>query len=190
MAELVSGGKVRFIGLSEVSGATLKRACAVHPVSALQTEYSLWTRDIEDGPLAACRELGVSLVAYSPLGRGFLTGAFKSVEDFAANDFRRISPRFAEENFYANLAMVEELKAYAARTGHTPAQLAIAWTLAKGDDIVPIPGTKKIRYLQDNIKAASISLTKAQIESLENIIDASKVKGLRYPEEGMKTINL
>lgn len=190
MAELVKEGKVKYLGLSEVNAKTLKRAAAVHPISALQTEYSLWSRDVEGEILETCRELGTALVAYSPLGRGFLTGAIKTMDDLAQDDFRRVSPRFAEENFRTNMAMVEEMKAYAAELGYAPAQLAVAWLLAKGEDIIPIPGTKRLKYLKENIGAADINLTSEQVAKLESIIDISKVQGERYPEAGMKTLNL
>ncbi|ADD68593.1 aldo/keto reductase [Denitrovibrio acetiphilus DSM 12809] len=190
MAELVKEGKVRYLGLSEVNAQTLRRAHAVHPITALQTEYSLWTRDVEGEILDTCRELGIALVAYSPLGRGFLTGALTSKDDLAGGDYRHFNPRFAEENFQTNMAMVEEMRIYAKNLGHIPAQIAIAWVLAKGDDIFPIPGTKRLKYLNDNIKAADIKLTKEQVEKLENIIDTKKVKGLRYPAEFMNTVDL
>jgi len=189
MAELVKEGKVKYLGLSEMSADTIKRAVKVHPVSALQTEYSLWTRDIEAEILGTCRELGVGLVAYSPLGRGFLTGTFAKVEDLAEDDYRRFSPRFKEENIAENYRMVEEFKKYATELGHKPAQLAIAWTLAKGKDILPIPGTKRMKYLLDNIASAEINLTTEQVAEMESIIDINKVQGLRYPEEFMGTLN-
>src|SRR5581483_2320937 len=153
IAKLVEEGKVRFLGLSEAGPDTLRRACAVHPISALQTEYSLWTRDPEDGVLAACRELGVGFVAYSPLGRGFLTGQIKRFEDLAADDYRRHSPRFQGENFAKNLELVAHVEALAGSKGTTASQLALAWVLAQGDDIVPIPGTKRRRYLEENVGA-------------------------------------
>ena len=151
-------GKIRHIGLSEASVATLERAHKVHPITALQTEYSLWTRDPEDGVLAACRRLGVGFVPYSPLGRGFLTGAIKRPEDFAEDDYRRRSPRFQGENFAKNLALVDRVRSIAADIGCTPAQLALAWVLAQGDDLVPIPGTKRRRYLEENVGALAIRL--------------------------------
>ena len=157
LQDLVTAGKIRFIGLSEASPATLERACAVHQVTALQTEYSLWSREPEESVLAACRRLGVGFVAYSPLGRGFLTGAFRSPDDFAADDYRRHSPRFQGENFDRNLALVQAVKDIAAQVGCTPGQLALAWVLAQGSDIVPIPGTKRRSYLEENIAAAAPS---------------------------------
>jgi len=190
MAKLVQEGKVKYLGLSEVSAETLKKASAVHPISALQTEYSLWSRDIEDKIIPMCRELGTSLVAYSPLGRGFLTGSFKKFEDIPEDDFRKFSPRFSEENFQENLRMVKELEEFAKNLGYKASQLAIAWTLAKGKDIIPIPGTKRIKYLLENIEAANIKLTEEQVAKIEKIIDTTKVKGTRYPEEFMDMLNI
>jgi len=190
MAELVKQGKVKYLGLSEVNAKTLRRAHAVHPISALQTEYSLWTRDVEGEILDTCKELGITLVAYSPLGRGFLTGAIQSKDDLTKGDYRHFTPRFADENFKTNMEMINKMKEYAAEIGYTPAQLAIAWTIAKADNIVPIPGTKRLKYLSDNIKAADIELTAEQVAKLEEIIDINKIKGLRYPEQFMNTVNL
>jgi len=181
MADLVRAGKVRWIGLSEVSPETLVRACSVHPVAALQSEYSLWTRDPEDGALDACRRLGVSLVAYSPLGRGFLTGAIRSPTDFEADDYRRKSPRFQGENFAKNLALVDTVTAIAYDKGVTPAQLALAWVLAQGDDVVPIPGTKRRKYLNENIAALAIELTANDLAAIDSAFPRAALQGPRYP---------
>jgi len=180
MAELVAAGKVRWLGLSEVSVETLARACAVHPIAALQSEYSLWTRDPEDGALAACRRLGVGFVAYSPLGRGFLTGAIRSPDDFAEDDYRRNNPRFQGENFAQNLRLVDIVTKIAADKGCTPAQLALAWVLAQGDDIVPIPGTKRRKYLDENIGALKVALTDADRQVIESAFGREEVSGDRY----------
>jgi aryl-alcohol dehydrogenase-like predicted oxidoreductase len=188
MAELVRAGKVRYLGLSEAGSATIRRAHAVHPITALQSEYSLWTRDPEVDVLATCRELGIGFVAYSPLGRGFLTGQLQRFEDFAPDDYRRISPRFQGENFAKNLAIVDRLKDFAARKNCTPAQLALAWVLAQGDDIVPIPGTKRRRYLDDNIGALSVTLTKAEIDELNAVFPPDAAAGKRYPEAMMAAL--
>src|SRR5450631_2063804 len=163
MARMVEEGKVRFLGLSEAAPATIERAHRVHPITALQTEFSLWTRDPEPEVLPTCRRLGVAFVAYSPLGRGFLTGAYKSPDDFAADDYRRQSPRFQGENFARNLELVEKVKQFAAAIGVTPSRLALAWVLAKGEDLVPIPGTKRRKYLEENVAAVDITLSAAQI---------------------------
>jgi aryl-alcohol dehydrogenase-like predicted oxidoreductase len=188
MAELVREGKVRYLGLSEASAETLRRAARVHPIAALQSEYSLWTRDPEDnGVLEACRELGISLVAYSPLGRGFLTGEIKRFEDLAEDDYRRHSPRFQGENFNKNLELVKKIEEVAASKDCTPAQLALAWTLAQGEDIVPIPGTKKRNRLEENIGAINIELTEKDLRAINDI--APNVAGLRYPAEMMKSVN-
>jgi aryl-alcohol dehydrogenase-like predicted oxidoreductase len=181
MADLVAAGKVRWLGLSEVSPATLERACAVHPIAALQSEYSLWTRDPEDGALDACRRLGVGFVAFSPLGRGFLTGAIRSTDDFAADDYRRNSPRFQGENFARNLALVDLVKAIAADKGCTPAQLALAWVLAQGPDIVPIPGTKRRKYLDENLDALDVRLSGEDRATIEAAMPRGEVRGERYP---------
>jgi aryl-alcohol dehydrogenase-like predicted oxidoreductase len=186
MAELVRAGKVRFLGLSEAAAATIRRAHAVHPIAALQTEYSLWTRDPEDEILATCRELGIGFVAYSPLGRGFLTGEIKSPNDFAPDDFRRVSPRFQGENFAKNLELVDAVKAIASEKKCTPAQLALAWVLSRGNDVVPIPGTKKRTRLEENAAAASLVLTKDDLARLDAIGGAA---GERYPEGAMKFVN-
>ena len=189
MADLVKAGKVRYLGLSEASVATLERACKVHPITALQSEYSLWTRDPEDGVLAACRRLGVGFVPYSPLGRGFLTGAITKPEDLAADDYRRHSPRFQGENFARNLELAKKVQELAARRGCTAGQLALAWVLAQGDDIVPIPGTKRRRWLEENIAAVDIALSPAELDELASAFPAGAVAGLRYPENMMKALN-
>ncbi|MCB1826578.1 MAG: aldo/keto reductase [Candidatus Competibacteraceae bacterium] len=190
MADLARAGKIRYLGLSEVSAATLERACAVHPITAVQSEYSLWTRDPEtDGVFAACRRLGVGFVAYSPLGRGFLTGAIQRPEDFAEDDYRRTSPRFQGENFTRNLHLVEQVEALAQRKGCKASQLALAWVLAQGEDIVPIPGTKRRRYLEENAEAVEIVLTPEERAALDAFFPPDAVAGLRYPEEMMRLVN-
>ncbi len=189
MAELVRAGKVRFLGLSEASPATLRRACAVHPIAALQTEYSLWSRDVEPAILPACRELGVGFVAYSPLGRGFLTGAFRSPADLAADDYRHRQPRFAAENMSTNLRLVAAIESVARARGATPAQVALAWVLSRGRDVVPIPGTKRRRWLEDNVAALALALTPAEIAGLDAACPPGAAAGNRYPEGGMATIN-
>jgi aryl-alcohol dehydrogenase-like predicted oxidoreductase len=188
MAELVRAGKVRYLGLSEAGSETLRRAHAVHPITALQTEYSLWTRDPEEDVLATCRELGIGFVAYSPLGRGFLTGQLKRFEDFAADDYRRFSPRFQGENFAMNLAIVERLEEFAAIKACTAAQLALAWVLAQGDDIIPIPGTKRRRYLDENLKALQITLTPSELREINAVFPADAAQGTRYPEAMMTAL--
>jgi len=180
MADLVGAGKVRHLGLSEVSAGTLERASRVHPIAALQSEYSLWTRDPEDGVLDACRRLGIGLVAYSPLGRGFLTGAIRTPDDFAADDYRRSNPRFQGENFAKNLALVDTVGALAKDKNCTPAQLALAWVLAQGDDIVPIPGTKRRKYLGENIGALAVVLSAADLARIEKTFPRDSVSGERY----------
>ena len=189
MADLVHAGKVRHLGLSEASADTLTRACAVHPVSALQSEYSLWTRDPEDDVLAACRRLGVGFVAYSPLGRGFLTGAFASPDDFAADDYRRHSPRFQGDNFRHNLQLVAQVRRLAAARGCTPGQLALAWVLAQGEDIVPIPGTKRRGYLEDNLGALDVRLDAGELAALDAVFPRDVAAGLRYPAAMMGAVN-
>ena len=189
MAELVRAGKVRYIGLSEAAPQTLRRACAVHPIAALQTEYSLWTRDPEAEILATCRQLGVGFVAYSPLGRGFLTGQFKRFEDLPPDDHRRNMPRFQGENFNHNLVLVQQLETMAAGRGCSPAQVALAWVLAQGDDIVPIPGTKRRTYLEENLGALTIELTQEELERLNAIAPAGITAGQRYPEAMMHLLN-
>jgi len=187
MGELVAEGKVRYLGLSEASPDTLRRADAVHPISALQTEYSLWTRDPEAGVLDACRELGVGFVAYSPLGRGFLTGAIRSVDDFEPNDFRRNNPRFQGESFERNLDLVDKVNELAAGKGVTPAQLALAWVLAQGEDIVPIPGTRRIERLEENIGAADVLLTDDDLRQIDETMP--QVTGERYAANMMTLLN-
>src|SRR5216117_3434752 len=182
MAELVRAGKVRYLGLSEAGPETLRRACRVHPITALQTEYSLWSRDPEDRVLATCRELGIGFVAYSPLGRGFLTGKIKRFEDFAPDDYRRLSPRFQGENFQKNLDLVRHLEALAARKGCKPSQLALAWVLARGPDIAPIPGTKRRTYLEENVGALAVALTPQDLAAIDAIMPLGAAAGLRYPE--------
>ena len=189
MADLVRQGKVRYLGLSEASAATLERACKVHPIAALQSEYSLWTRDPESGPLEACRRLGVTFVPYSPLGRGFLTGAIRRPEDFAADDYRRSSPRFQGENFARNLALVDSIREFALDVGCTPGQLALAWVLAQGDDIIPIPGTKRRTYLEENIGALGVKLTGEQARSLGALFPPDVAAGERYPANMMGAVN-
>ena len=189
MSRLVQAGMVRFIGLSEVSAETLERAMAIHPITALQTEYSLWTRDPEAELLATCRRLGVGFVPYSPLGRGFLSGAFTSPEDFAPDDYRRHSPRFQEGNFAKNLALAGTVKAIASRLGCTPSQLALAWVLAQGDDLVPIPGTKRRRFLEENIASLEVTLSPDVLEEIEATFPLGAASGLRYPEAMMASVN-
>jgi aryl-alcohol dehydrogenase-like predicted oxidoreductase len=188
MARLVEEGKVRYIGLSEAGAETIHRAHREHPVSALQSEYSLWSRDIEDEVIPAVRELGIGLVAYSPLGRGFLTGRFTSPDDFEADDFRRHSPRFQGENFANNLELVRHVEELARRKGCTASQLALAWTLARGEDVVPIPGTKRRRYLEENLAALKVELTADDLERIEEIAPVGAAAGTRYPEAAMKSI--
>ncbi|MGO8720149.1 MAG: aldo/keto reductase [Acidobacteriaceae bacterium] len=189
MADLVREGKVRHLGLSEAAPATLRRAVAVHPITALQTEYSLWTRDPEDGILATCRELGVGFVAYSPLGRGFLTGCFRTLEDLPADDYRRNSPRFQGENFAINLDLVKKVEELAQEKGCTASQLALAWVLAQGEDIVPIPGTKRLRYLEENVGAAKVKLTAADLKHIAEAAPQGVAAGPRYPEAAMQHVN-
>ena len=188
MTDLVREGKVRHIGLSEMAPDTLRRAHAVHPVSAVQVEYSLWTRDPEDDVLPTCRDLGVGLVAYSPLGRGFLTGSIASTATLDANDFRRHSPRFSDDNIDPNLALVATVRALAARKGCTPAQLALAWVLAQGDDVVPIPGTKRIKYLEENIGALDVRLDASELAELDAAFPRGVAAGERYHPDGMRTL--
>jgi aryl-alcohol dehydrogenase-like predicted oxidoreductase len=189
MAELVKEGKIRYIGLSEAAADTLRRAVKVHMIAALQTEYSLWTRDPEDEILPTCRELGIGFVAYSPLGRGFLTGQFKTFEDLAADDYRRFSPRFQGENFQKNLDLVKEVEEIARAKKCQPSQLALAWVLAQGDDIVPIPGTKRRKYLEENAAAADLKLTAEGLHRLSEVFPSGAASGMRYPEHMMTLIN-
>ncbi|MDX2243528.1 MAG: aldo/keto reductase [Leptolyngbyaceae cyanobacterium bins.302] len=189
MAELVQQGKVRYLGLSEAATATIRRAHAVHPITALQTEYSLWSRDPEDEILPTLRELGIGYVAYSPLGRGFLTGQFQKPEDLPEDDYRRHSPRFQGDNFYKNLQLVEQVKAIATEKGVTPSQLALAWLLAQGEDIVPIPGTKRRAYLEENAAATQIELTQVDLQRIEAVAPKGIAAGDRYPTHTMSTVN-
>ncbi len=190
MAELVREGKVRFLGLSEAAPQTIRRAHAVHPIAALQTEYSLWSRDVEAEILPVCRELGIGFVPYSPLGRGFLTGQIKRPEDLAEDDFRRRSPRFQGENFQRNLDLVTSIQKLARSKGCTPAQLALAWVLAQGDDIVPIPGTRRVRNLEDNAGALPVSLTKDELTAIDELMPHGAAAGARYEPVGMSRLNL
>jgi aryl-alcohol dehydrogenase-like predicted oxidoreductase len=189
MSDLVREGKVRFLGLSEAAAPTVRRANQEYPITALQTEYSLWTRDAEDEVLPLCHELGIGFVAYSPLGRGFLTGRFRTFEDLPEDDYRRNSPRFQGENFQRNLDLVERVEEIARRKKCTPAQLALAWLLAQGEDVVPIPGTKQRRYLEENVGALSLGLTATDLEEIEEVAPKGVAAGERYHEAGMRTIN-
>lgn len=189
MSELVQAGKVRFLGLSEAAPATIRRAAKVHPISALQTEYSLWTRDVEVEILSTCRELGIGFVPYSPLGRGFLTGRIQKIDDLAADDWRRQGPRFQGENFERNLAIVHRLEAMAKKKSYKPAQLALAWVLAQGVDIVPIPGTKRRAYLEENVAALGIDLSPGDLEELNQASPTGGAAGARYPEWSMAAVN-
>ncbi len=183
MSELVHAGKVRYLGLSEASAASIERAVSVHPIAALQNEWSLWTRDLEaTGQLTAARANGMGIVAYSPLGRGFLTGTLKSPDDFADDDFRRYSPRFQGENFQKNLALVAHVESLAKKKGCAPSQLALAWLLRRGDDVVPIPGTKRVKYLEENLGALSVELSDEELKTIESIFPADAVQGARYPD--------
>ena len=190
MAELVRAGKVRYLGLSEAGPRTIRRAHAVHPITALQTEYSLWSRDPEDEILATVRELGIGFVAYSPLGRGFLTGQIKSIDDLAADDYRRYSPRFQGENFSKNLELVTRVTELAREKGVTPGQLALAWVLAQGEDIVPIPGTKRRSYLEENAAASEIELTAEDLARLDELAPRGAAVGMRYPEAMMRYVDM
>ncbi|MGV8859944.1 MAG: aldo/keto reductase [Pseudomonas sp.] len=190
MAELVKAGKVRYLGLSEASASTLERAHKVHPISALQTEYSLWSRDPEEnGSLETCRRLGIAFVPYSPLGRGFLTGTLKSPDDFAADDYRRSSPRFQGENFAKNLLLVEKVQKLAAEKGVSAGQLALAWVLAQGNDIVPIPGTKRRKYLEENVAALAIKLSQNELQALKDLFPTDAIAGKRYSDSSLKLVN-
>lgn len=189
MAGLVKQGKVRAIGLSEVSPETLRKAHAIHPVSAVQTEYSLWSRDPEDGILDTCRELGIAFVAYSPLGRGFLSGQIKRFEDLAEDDFRRTSPRFQGSNFEKNVTLVHRIEELASGKGCTASQLALAWVMAQGDHILPIPGTKHVKYLEENAAAIDIHLTKEELAAIESAFPKDVAAGTRYPEHSMAALN-
>jgi len=190
MAELVKEGKVRGIGLSEVNVETLRKANATYPLSALQSEYSLWSREPEDEIIPACKELGIAFVAYSPLGRGFLTGQIKSFKDLNENDFRRSSPRFQGENFNKNLELVKKIEAIANEKNCTPSQLALAWVMAQEDFIFPIPGTKRVKYVAENVKAVDVKLSQQDLKQIEDVFPKNAAAGLRYTEAGMKTVNL
>ena len=189
MAGLVREGKVRYLGLSEAAPQTIRRAHATHPITGLQTEYSLWSRDPEEEILPTCRERGIGFVAYSPLGRGFLTGRYKSPDDFAPDDWRRNNPRFQGENFERNLRLVKAIERLASKKGCTPAQLALAWLLARGPDVIPIPGSKHRSRLEENAEAANITLTPDELQTLDEIAPRGVAAGMRYPEGGMKTVN-
>lgn len=189
MAELVREGKIKGIGLSEVSAATLRKAHRVYPITAVQSEYSLWTKDPEDEVLPACKEMGVAFVPYSPLGRGFLTGQFKTENDFDATDYRRFSPRFQGENFKKNLQLVEKIKELADKKNCTPSQLALAWVMAQGDYIFPIPGTKRIKYLEENAGAVNIHFSLEELMAIDEIFPKDAAAGLRYPEQMMGSLN-
>ena len=189
MAELVRAGKVRYLGLSEAAPATIRRAHAVHPVSALQTEYSLWSRDPEDEILPTCRELGIGFVPYSPLGRGFLTGRFQKPEDLPADDYRRNHPRFQGENFSKNLELVKKVEEIAREKGCTPGQLALAWVLAQGKDVVPIPGTKRRKYLEENVGALEVKLSAKDLQRIDGVSPKGAAAGSRYPERAMNAVN-
>jgi aryl-alcohol dehydrogenase-like predicted oxidoreductase len=190
MAELVRAGKVRYLGLSEAAPATIRRAAKVHPIAALQTEYSLWSREPEDEILPTTRALGIAFVAYSPLGRGFLTGALQKLEDLAADDWRRHAPRFQGENFQKNVDLVQKVQALAAAKGCTPSQLALAWVVAQGEDIVPIPGTKRTKYLEENLGAIEVRLSDEERKQIDAILPPGSVSGERYHEGAMKAVNL
>ena len=189
MADLVKAGKVRYLGLSEAAAGTIRRAHAVHPISALQTEYSLWTRDVEDEILPALRELGIGFVPYSPLGRGFLTGRFRTPEDLPADDARRTHPRFQGENFEKNLKLADHIRDLAREKGCTPAQLALAWVMAQGGDVVPIPGTKRRAYLDDNAGAVNVTLTADELRRVDEVLPKGVTAGLRYPQQAMAAVN-
>jgi aryl-alcohol dehydrogenase-like predicted oxidoreductase len=189
MADLVHQGKVRYLGLSEASPATLRRAHTVHPISALQSEYSLWSREVEEEILPCCRELGIGFVPYSPLGRGFFTGRFKTPADLPEGDYRRNHPRFQGENFDKNVALVARVEALARKKGCTPSQLALAWVLAQGEDVVPIPGTKRRRYLEENVGALAVQLDAADLARIDEEFPKGAAAGARYPEGGMRTVN-
>jgi aryl-alcohol dehydrogenase-like predicted oxidoreductase len=189
MAQLVKEGKVRHLGLSEAGPKTLRRAVKVHPIAALQTEYSLWTRDPEDEIIPTCRQLGIGFVAYSPLGRGFLTGQIKRFEDLPPDDYRRTSPRFQGENFAKNLELVRRVEEIAREKGCTPSQLALAWVLAQGEDITPIPGTKRRKYLEENVGALNVKLTPDDLRRIDEVFPRGAAVGARYGEEMMSRVN-
>ncbi|PKC57899.1 aldo/keto reductase [Rhizophagus irregularis] len=191
LAELVKEGKIKYIGLSECSAESLRRAYKVHPIAAVQMEYSPWTLDIEtNGVLEACRELGVTIVAYSPLGRGFLTGKYKSLDDFEPNDYRRGVPRFQGENFNKNLEIVHKFDEFASKKGVTTGQLCLAWVIAQGEDFVTIPGTRKIKYLEENFEARKIHLSSEELSEIRKIIDSIEISGTRYNEDDLKLLNV
>ena len=190
MAELVKAGKVRYLGLSEASADTIRRAHGAHPISSVQTEYSLWTRDPEDQVLPACRELGIGFIAYSPLGRGFLTGRFTTFDDLPSDDYRRFHPRFQGANFQKNLDLVRRIQEIAGENHCTPSQLALAWLLAKGKEIVPIPGTKKRKYLEENLGAVAVALSAADVARIEEVAPLGVAAGPRYPEQAMRSVNV
>jgi aryl-alcohol dehydrogenase-like predicted oxidoreductase len=189
MAELVAEGKVRHLGLSEAAPGTIRRAAQVHPIAALQSEYSLWSREVEDEILPTVRELGIGFVAYSPLGRGFLTGRFKTIDDVPADDYRRTSPRFQGENFRKNLELMQEIEQMAAAKGCAPSELALAWVLAQGDDVVPIPGTKRVKYLDDNLGAVNVRLTADHLAQIDAVLPAGIAAGPRYNEQALQAID-
>lgn len=189
MAKLVEQGKVKGLGLSEVSSATIRKAHAVHPITAVQSEYSLWTRDPETDVLATCKELGIAFVAYSPLGRRFLTGRFQQLEDLEPNDYRRFSPRFQGENFNKNLALVKKINELAVEKGCTASQLALAWVMAQGENIFPIPGTKRVKYLEENVGAMDVQFSPEELQAIDAIFPADAAAGMRYPEQMMATLN-
>jgi aryl-alcohol dehydrogenase-like predicted oxidoreductase len=189
MAQLVKEGKVRYLGLSEASPQTLRRANAIHPITALQTEYSLWSRDPEHELLTTCRDLGVSFVAYSPLGRGFLTGRIKNLTELPAGDWRHGAPRFQQDTFRRNLELIQRIEAIAQEKGCTPSQLALAWTLAKGEHIIPIPGTKRRKYLEENVAAVDVKLTSDDLRKIDEAMPRGVAAGERYPEATMRLLN-
>ena len=189
LADIVKAGKARFIGLSEAGSESLRRASKVHPIASVQTEYSLWSRDPEDDVLATCRELGIGFIAYSPLGRGFLTGEIRRFEDFAEDDYRRLSPRFQGDNFARNLELVARIGDLAKEKGCTASQLALAWVMSRGDDVVPIPGTKRRRYLEQNAAAADIVLTAEELARIDAVAPRGAAAGTRYPEALMSAVN-
>ncbi|MEO7988462.1 MAG: aldo/keto reductase [Chryseolinea sp.] len=190
MSQLVKSGKIKTIGLSEVSVSTLRRAHRIHPITAVQSEYSLWSREPEDEMLATCKELGIAFVPYSPLGRGFLTGQIKKFDDLAVDDWRRVSPRFMGENFQKNLDVVKKLEVLASRKGCTASQLALAWVIVQGDNLFPIPGTKRFKYLEENIGALNLILTKEELKEIDTIAPKNVAAGTRYTEAGMKIVNV
>ena len=189
MSELVRAGKVRFLGMSEAAPQTIRRAAKIHAIAALQTEYSLWSREVEREVLPTVRELGIGFVAYSPLGRGFLTGRFKKLEDLPEDDYRRRSPRFQGANFQKNLDLVAKIEGLARRKGCAPSQLALAWVLAQGNDVVPIPGTKRVRYLEENLEAAEVTLTDSELREIDSILPIGSAAGERYPTESLSTVH-